>query len=87
MPLGILLGFIVTCCIFKYCQRPQVSDIRLRAVDEDLHIDSIDYSRLLDPAKQKNDDDKNDKSPEIKTKTLDRSLNKSDSYDSNNSAF
>ena len=27
IPLALLLGFIVTCCIMKYCKRTQISDI------------------------------------------------------------
>lgn len=34
----------------KYCKRPVVSDIVLRVGDEDPHVDSIDYSRLLSPS-------------------------------------
>lgn len=53
VPLGLLLGFIGTCCIFKYCKRPQVSDIQLRIGDEDTHNDSIvNYSKLLSPKQQ-----------------------------------
>lgn len=54
IPLALLLGFIVTCCIMKYCKRNQVSNIVLRVGDEnDPHNDSIvDYSQLLSP-KQK----------------------------------
>ena len=50
IPLAVLLGFIATCCLMKYCKRPQVSDIVLRVGDEDPHVDSIDYSRLLSPS-------------------------------------
>jgi len=47
IPLGLLLGFIATCVILKYCKRPIVSDISLR-INEDPHNDSIvDYSKLL----------------------------------------
>lgn len=54
IPLALLLGFIVTCCVMKYCKRNQVSNIVLRVGDEnDPHNDSIvDYSQLLSP-KQK----------------------------------
>ena len=54
IPLALLLGFIATCCIMKYCKRAQVSDIVLRVGDDnDPHNDSIvDYSQLLSP-KQK----------------------------------
>ena len=46
IPLALLLGFIATCCIMKYCKRAQVSNIVLGLGDEiDLHNDSIvDYS-------------------------------------------
>lgn len=27
IPLGLLLGFIITCVMFKYCKRTEVSDI------------------------------------------------------------
>ena len=47
VPLGLLLGFICTCCLLKYCKQPQVSDIQLRVVEED-HL-LVDYSRLLSP--------------------------------------
>ena len=54
IPLALLLGFIVTCCVMKYCKRNQVSNIVLRSGDEnDPQNDSIvDYSQLLSP-KQK----------------------------------
>ena len=54
IPLALLIGFITTCCIMKYCKRADVSDIRLRVGDEtDQQNDSIvDYSQLLSP-KQK----------------------------------
>lgn len=54
IPLALLLGFIVTCCLMKYCKRNQVSNIALRVGDEnDPQNDSIvDYSQLLSP-KQK----------------------------------
>lgn len=46
IPLGLLLGFIASCVIIKYCKRPQVSDIMLRVNDP--HNDSlVDYSQLL----------------------------------------
>lgn len=44
IPLGLLLGFIASCVLFKYCKRTQVNDIVLRITD-DPHNDSIvDYS-------------------------------------------
>ena len=51
IPLALLIGFITTCCVMKYCKRTQVSDIVLRVGDEtDIHNDSIvDYSQLLSP--------------------------------------
>ena len=54
IPLALLIGFISTCCVMKYCKRTQVSDIELRVGDDtDPHNDSIvDYSQLLSP-KQK----------------------------------
>jgi len=53
IPLGLLLGFIGSCCLLKYCKRPQVSDIQLLRVGDDEsggHNDSIvDYSKMLSP--------------------------------------
>ena len=50
IPLGLLLGFITTCCCMKYCKRPQVSDIELLRVGEEAPIDSlVNYSKLLSP--------------------------------------
>ena len=52
IPLGLLLGFIATCVLLKYCKRPVVSDISLR-ISDDPHNDSIvDYSKLLLSPKQ-----------------------------------
>ena len=50
VPLGLLIGFIGSCCLCKYCKRPQVSDIQLPLGDEDTHNNSIDYSKLLSPS-------------------------------------
>ena len=35
IPLGLLLGFILSCCCLKYCKRTQVSDIALRPADDE----------------------------------------------------
>lgn len=44
IPLGLLLGFIASCVLLKYCKRTQVNDIVLRVNDDDPHNDSIvDY--------------------------------------------
>ena len=56
IPLGLLLGFIVTCVLMKYCKRTQVSDIQLRVTSDDPIQDSIvDYAQLLSPNQQKQD--------------------------------
>lgn len=50
IPLGLLMGFILSCCCLKYCKRTEVTDIVLRPVDEEAQQDSlVEYSKLISP--------------------------------------
>ena len=48
IPLGLLLGFITSCCLLKYCKQTQVSDIQLRVGDQESQSDrdAFGYSML-----------------------------------------
>ena len=60
IPLGLIFGFIISCCTLKYCKEQKISDIRLRD-DNEANASTIDRTQLL-ASPEDNADDGNTKS-------------------------